>query len=323
MEEKKDKNSLYKKIRKKINFKDIIVAIIRLIIIVGISYIILLPLLTKISTAFMEEIDIYDPTVRWIPRHFTLENFAIVWEHMEYPKSFLNSFIFAFLVSLFQLISCTLIGYGFARFDFKGKSIWFGIVIFMLIVPPQVISTSLYLNFRYLDFFGLLPDGGLNLINTFWPLLLLAITGTGYKNGLFIYIARQFFKGMPRELEESAYVDGAGPLRTFYSIMLPGAVPVIIIIFLFSFVWQWNDSYFVELYMGDMTLLPRSLQNVARNYYSELVGEVGDDIAMISFPELSIIENTGMLMFMAPLLLLYVFLQRYFIESVARTGIVG
>ncbi len=309
--------NLFKQMSKNISVGGLVWSLIRAIIILGISYLILLPLLTKISSAFMQEIDMYDPTVKWIPRNFTLENFVIAWEYMKFPVAFWNSSVLTILVSVFQLISCTLIGYGFARYDFKGSSFLFGVVIFMLIVPPQVISTSLYLNFRFFDVFGLLPDGGLNLINTSWPLLLLAITGTGYKNGLFIYIARQFFKGMPKELEESAYVDGAGPLRTFYRIMLPGAIPILIVIFLFSFVWQWNDHYFTSLYMAGQTILPVTLRALAQNY-----ANIGPDLP-ITLPIVTILENTGMLMFILPLLLLYAFMQRHFVESISRTGIVG
>ena len=241
---------------------------------------------------------------------------------MNYPKSFAMSLLIAVLVSALQLMSCTMIGYGLARFNFKGRNVWFAIVVFMLIVPPELIHTPLYLNFRFFDLFGLLPDRGLNLINTYWPLLLLAVTGTGYKNGLFVFIARQYFRGMPGELEESAYVDGAGAMQTFWRIMMPGATPIMVVIFLFSFVWQWNDSYFVTMYLGERPVLPISLLQLSERYYVEMSRLYGRQFLM-SVPYVSILENTGMLLFIAPLLVLYIFVQRYFVEGIERTGIVG
>lgn len=295
--------------------KHMLFSLIRWVLILGICYIIIYPLLTKISSSFMSKRDLFDKTVQWIPRHFTLDNYKMVFEQLEYPKAFLNSFILAFLVSLVQLLSCTIIGYGFARFNFRGKKLIFGLVIFTLIVPPQMIMIPMYLNFRYFDIFGLIP-GGINLLGTYWPFILTSITGTGLKNGLFIFIMRQFFKGMPRSLEEAAYVDGAGPIRTFFKIMLPGAVPALVIVFLFSFVWQWNDYFLTNIYLGNETVLPIMLSGLR---YS-VEGALGETI---STQYASLLNNTGSLLFMAPLLVLYAFMQRYFVESIERTGLVG
>ena len=123
-------------------------------------------------------------------------------------------------------------------------------MLLTLIVPPQMIMIPLYLSFRYFDPLGLLPGNGINLLNSYWPFALTSATAMGMRNGLFIYIMRQYFRGMPAELEEAAYVDGAGALRTFFQVMLPSAVPVMVIVFLFSFVWQWNDDFYSTLFMA-------------------------------------------------------------------------
>lgn len=293
-------------------------ALIRALVVMGICYVILIPLFTKISSAFMMERDLYDQTVKWIPRNPTLENFKLVWKYMKYPEAFKNSFILAFSVSLLQLTSCTLVGYGFARFRFRANKLLFGLVVFTLIVPPNMIMIPMYLNFRYFDLFGLLPDGGINLLGSPWPFLLMAATATGMRNGIFIYIMRQFFKGMPRDLEEAAYVDGAGPLRTFYKIMLPGAAPAMVIVFLFSFVWQWNDYFLTNIFLGGATILPLTLDSLVFSASGLVTGG-----SMLTGQYASLINNTGMLLFMAPLLILYAFMQRYFIESVQRSGLVG
>ncbi len=291
----------------------------RAIVILGICYIILMPLLTKISSSFMMERDLYDQTVKWIPRNPTLDNYKLVWKYMKYPEAFKNSLVLALTVSLLQLVSCTVVGYGFARFPFKGSKLLFGLVVFILIVPPQMIMIPLYLNFRYFDLFGLLPNGGVNLLGTYWPFILTSVTATGLRNGIFIYILRQFFRAMPRDLEDAAYVDGAGPLRTFVQIMLPGAVPAMVIVFLFAFVWQWNDFFLTNIFLGGKTMLPLTLDGLLFSASGYMVG--GNN--MLTGQYASLVNNTGMLMFMAPLLILYAFMQRYFIESIQRTGLVG
>lgn len=123
-------------------------SLVRTVLIVGIGFIIVFPVLTKISSSLMVEDDLYDKTVKWIPRNFTLDNYRLVWEQMRYGEAFLRSLGLTVLVSTLQLASCTLIGYGLARFRFPGHRLLSAVVIFMLLVPPEVIMIPLYLNFR-------------------------------------------------------------------------------------------------------------------------------------------------------------------------------
>jgi multiple sugar transport system permease protein len=263
----------------------------------------------------MERRDLFDQTVRWIPRHPTLENFRVAFVNMSYGRAFLGSFVLSSSVSLLQLLVCTAVGYGFARFRFPGSGVLFWIAITTLVVPPQMMMLPLYLNFRYFNPLGLLPEPGINLMNTYWPFILLSLTGNGLRNGLFIFIMRQFFRGMPRELEDAAYVDGAGALKTFSAVMLPGAIPALVIVFLFSFVWQWNDYFYSGMLMSNSKILPVMLDKLA-------MATVGTDVEA-HMHYVSLINNAGSLLFMAPLLVLYVFMQRYFVESIERTGLVG
>ena len=293
--------------------------IVRLIFVLGVSYVILFPLLTKISSSFMTVEDLYDQTVLWIPKHITFEHYKKVFEFMNYPIAFLNSTLLATLVSALQLATCTVVGYGFARFPARLNGLLFAAVVFTLIVPPQMVMIPLYLNFRYFTAFGLLPGSGVNLLGSYWPAILTSLTGTGLRNGLHIFIMRQFFRGMPRELEEAAYVDGAGPFTTFFRIMLPGALPAMVVVFLFSFVWQWNDYFFTTIFMGSKDLLTNNLNEVALR----VLESAGLTHEARYGEYASLINNTGSLMFIAPLLILYAALQKYFIESIERTGLVG
>ncbi len=293
-----------------------IVSVIRYLIIISVCYVILRPLLAKIVSSFMTERDLYDQTVKWIPRNFTLNNYRAMWVHMDYLTALRNSLALSFLIAFLQLISCTLVGYGLARFRFPGSKLIFGLAIFTLIVPPQIIILPLYLNFKYFTIWGLLPDPGLDLLNSVWPFVLMAISGTGFNNGLFIYIVRQFFKNSPTSLEEAAYIDGANAMQTFIRVMLPGAVPALVIVFLFAFVWQYNDYFFTGMYMSSGNLLSHTLDVAASNYaYSQGAHFTGQYI--------SLLNNTGMILFILPLLILFAFTQRYFIESIERTGLVG
>ena len=298
------------------SIKSWIISILRLILITGISYLILFPLLSKISTAFMTRADLFDRTVFWIPKNFTLENFELAIIHMDYVESLLLTSTLALCVAFFQLASSTLVGYGFARYDFPFKKIFFALVLFTLIVPPNMVLVPYYMNFRFFNLYGLIPGDGLNLIGTYWPFILISLTGVGFRNGLFIFVMRQFFRGMPQNLEDAAYVDGAGYFQTFFRIMLPGAVPALVVVFLFSFVWQWNDVFFSRVFLG--TVGEVDVLSIALRDLPEEI-----DYWIEHSPYLSLIINAGTLLVIGPLVVVYAFMQRYFVESVERTGIVG
>ena len=294
-----------------------------LLVVTSICYTIVLPILSKLSSSFMIESDLYDNAVKWIPRHFTLENYRLAWEYMNYPTAFRNSLLLCTVVSALQVLSCTLVGYGFARFRFRGSGVCFGLVLLTLLVPPPVMMTPLYLNFRFFDIFGLLREP-VNLINTYYPVILMSLSATGLKNGLFIYIFRQFFKAMPTELEEAAYVDGAGLFTTFARVMLPSAGPALVIVFLFAFVWQWNDYFYSSLLMSGAELMPEALEGIAYKYVESLRMTSAPGAALMITPQyLSILDSAGMILFMAPWLILYAAMQRYFVQSIERTGLVG
>ena len=158
--------------RSVVNFRTlgkVVTSILRYLILIGISYVILYPLIVKFSSSIMTRTDIWDPSVLIIPKYPSLNNYKLAYRFMEFPIAFWNSFKLAILVSLFQLISCTLAGYGFARYNFVGNGLWFALVIFSLVIPPELILIPLYLNFRFFDFFVILAGGGLNLPGTHWP----------------------------------------------------------------------------------------------------------------------------------------------------------
>ena len=299
----------------------------RAILIIGLSFVILYPIFLKISIAFKHKSDLYDPTVVLIPRNFTLENFQYVMESMNYFTTMLNSLLLSGGTMLLTTIACALAGYGFARFKFRGRNLLFTLVILTILVPPQTIMVPTYLQYRNFDFLGIIGlfngGNGVNLLGTYWPFIISSITGMGLRAGLFIFIFRQFFKGFPNEIEDAALVDGAGVIQTFFKIMLPNAIPAIITVMLFAFVWQWNDTFFTTMFLDNANVMAAKLQSVGTNIAHKLStsGEAG--LGGVDPSYLSMLVNTAVLLAILPLIIMYLFVQRHFVESVERTGIVG
>ena len=220
--------------------------LMRFVLLVGLSFMILYPVFVKFSASLKSTADMMDSTVVFIPKNPTLQNYKIVLNSVNYTLTLLMTVLFCLVQSLLQLASCSLVAYGIARFKFKGHKLLFGMAVLTLIIPPQIILLPLYIRFHFFGITNIFQFSGIfsgvDLINTYWPFLLLSGTALGFKNGLYIYLLRQHFKNMPMALEEAAYIDGCGPFRTFLRIMLPGSVPMLVTVFLFSFVWQWNDT---------------------------------------------------------------------------------
>jgi multiple sugar transport system permease protein len=199
----------------------------------------------------------------------------------------------------------------------------------IIVVPPQTIMSSLFLNFQFFDIFGifkLVSGYPVNLLSSVAGYWLLAITGMRLKSGLYIFMLRQYFRGVPKELEEAAWVDGCGRFRTFIQIMLPDAAPMLASCFLFSFVWQWTDSFYSNLFLSQYKMLSTGLSRLAELFAQEWknisggAGTVGSVVlAPIGYTQAVI--ATGMLMCLAPLVLLYMVAQRAFVESLSQTGI--
>jgi len=312
------------------NTTDIIYKIFRAVLLFGLCFLILQPLMDKVSVSFMEQQDLYDPTVISIPRHFSTSNYQVSMEIMKYWPTFMITVIILITSALLQITSCTLAAYGFARYRFPGKNILFMCVFLIIIVPPQTIMSSLFLNFQFFDIFGvikLITGRNINLLNTLQGYLLLSATAMGLKSGLYIFMLRQYFRGVPKELEEAAYVDGCGRLHTFVRIMLPDAAPMLTSCFLFSFVWQWTDTLYSTLFLRNYRIMPVALSMLTDGffrYWGTLLAQNTGSTDIMSQPPaayLQAIVSTGMLVFLVPLIVLYLVAQRAFVESLSQTGI--
>ena len=304
------------------------VSIVRFILLFGLCFLILQPILQKISVSFMEEQDLYNPIVINIPEHFTTENYRLCADPqiMDYSTGLRNSLIVSFTIAILQIAMCTLVGYGFARFKFPLKKFWFAMVMLVIVIPPQTISSSLYLHFKYFDILGifkLITGETINLRGSALPYYLISAGCMGLKNGLYIYMVRQYFRNIPIDLEEAAYIDGCGTLKTFVRIMLPQAKPIITSCFLFAFVWQWTDGFYSQMFLSQIRLVSTSLSTIVDRIavYLARISGGGVESATISPARSNQILSTGTLMIVFPLIFIYLVAQRQFVESLSSTGI--
>ena len=304
------------------------VKILRFLLFVGICYIFLFPVLYMISVAVRSPETVNDPSIVWIPRGISFDSIKTAVSILEYPRAITTTALIALGGTLGSLVSCALVGYGFARFSFKEKNIAFALVILTIIVPPQTVLISSFINYRNFDFFGILSllhliipsvPSGVALINTAWTFIIPAFFAVGLRSGLYIYIFRQFFAGMPKDLEEAAMIDGCNAFRTFVQVMLPLAKSAIITVLLFSFVWHWNDYVQSSMYFSSnqpISVMLNQMQSLLQD--AKLF-----DVVTNTPDEIRTFLQAGCLLTILPPLILYIFTQRFFTESIERTGIVG
>lgn len=297
-----------------------IFSVFRAVLILGLGFLIIQPLLIKLSNSFMSMTDIYDSSVILLPKEGTTENYKRVWEYMNFPSRLTYTIIYCILTSALQMFSCALTAYGLARFQYRGRGLVMAMVVFTMIVPPQTIMLPLYMTFNRFSLKSVLTLGfwreGINIIGTPAPVLILSSFAVAFKNGLFIFMLRQYFKNIPKELEEAAYIDGYGYFKTFMRIILPGARSMLVSIFLFSFVWQWNDYYYTASLTPGMNVLSTLLPEVG-SLISYADGQLTGSLQAMLY------DSSALILHVLPLIILYIFAQKGFVGSIERSGLVG
>lgn len=302
---------------------DAIWPVVRAIIVFGLCFIILYPLLFMLSAAFRPRAEMNDPTILWIPKSFTMDNIRDAIRAMDFWRTLGNTLVLNIGCSIVQVLTCALTGYGFARFKFKGKNILFFIVIMMILVPSQIILIPQYMFFRYfnpLGLYHLITGNYINLINTGITMYVPALTANGIRAGLFIFLFRQSFRGLPKELEDAAYLDGCSPLRTFVQVMVPNAGSTFLTVFLFSVVWYWNDYFVSTSFFTDNRTIALMLKNLDANL-TRIIFDNGN--IKVNVRELIVWMEAGCLISITPMLVLYICLQKNFTEGIARSGLTG
>lgn len=296
-----------------------------------VGIILLYPIFNILSIAFRPLQQMTDPLVVWIPKSFTLDNVKNAMEALSFSQSLANTLAVTAGCSILPLLSCGLAGYGFARFDFRGSKLLFGLVLLTIVVMPQIYVIPRFLQYYAFDFFGLgsvarLFTGktaSVNLIGSYWTMLLPAAFGVGIRNGLFVYIFRQTFLNMPRELEESAHIDGCGLFAAYFRVIVPVAKVTFVMVLIFSVVWNWNDYLNAGMYMASKPTLSTKLFSLQSTLYLMTQGRMDLNATESNPYVINASMQAGCLMVIAPIMGMYLFLQRQFVESIERAGIVG
>ena len=305
--------------------KHFISSLVRILFLLCVAYIVLYPLLYMVISSISPKEALLNSRRIWIPNEVTFKFYGMVTEFMGYFKALGSTLKYEIVAAFLEVCSCAVAAYGFSRFNFKGKKLFTGALFLTILIPTAMIIIPLSVNYSHLDVFGVLNlvykitgvDIRPNILNTPLSFWLPSLLGIGLRSGIMIYIYIQFFKGLPGEFEEAAYVDGAGPLRTFLQIIIPSSSVVILTVTVFSVIWHWNDYQLAVMFMNNDLPLSVSLLNLPDLISVHGYWTTGGDPTAIS------LLMAACVMFVLPPLIMYVFVQHWFIESVDRVGITG
>jgi len=311
------KNKLKQSLQKikTINFKNIFIYIALILI----SYQFLYPLLRMLMTSLMSQEDIINPTVNWLPKSGSFGNMRTAVRVLELQTTLVNSILFSGLLAVCQTLVSAMTGYAFARYKFKFKNFWFIMVILTFILPTPIMlipRTMMAVSMR--EIFGI------QMIGTVFPQMMMSLTGQGIYSAILILIFYHFFRLIPRALDEAAAIDGASPVQTFYHVILKLSLSTILVVFLFSFVWNWNETYITNTFIrGQIQLLPPRLAifDSIFEQYASVSGGSSMNLEQQRINEAY--KMSGTLISIIPLFILYLVVQRKLIKGIESAGITG
>mgnify|MGYP001346264257 CR=1 FL=1 len=277
-------------------------------LLIGIGFVYLYPLLYILMNSMKDLEDLLNPMVKWIPTHIYFSNYEKAFKVLNYMPTLTQTLYVVLLSTIAQVISSSLIGYGFARYNFKGKNFFFVLMIVTFLIPQQTLMIPRFLMFQKLG-----------LLNSVLSFFVPATFGQGLNQALFILIFYQLFRMIPKSLEEAAKIDGANDFTVFARISLPLATPAFVISFVLSMVWYWNETYLSSLYFGNaIKTLPMQLQSFVDSY--RLLFPSG---AVVTDRLNESVRMAGTLLTIAPLLIIYFIVERWLRESIDSVGITG
>ncbi len=282
--------------------------ILRYLFLLAFSYVLLYPLLYIFVNSFKNPVDYFNPSVQWVLKRFSLVNFDMAYKALDFGSAIKSTFLNEMVSTVIQVVACSVAAFGLAKFDFKGKKFLLASMFVSILVPSIMTIVPTYVNFKN---FGIL---GTPLV--FW---LPSLTCVGLNCGLYIYIFTQFFKSFPKEIEEAAWIDGAGTWKTFLKIVVPSSKVSFVTVSVFSIVWNWNDYYLPQMFLTDNYPLSVKLNNLPEN----IGGWLGQFYGSNAKLSIALVLIAACLLCIAPLLIFYIIIQRKFIASVVNSGIVG
>jgi len=283
-------------------------------LLIAMSFVFLLPFVYMILRSMMMFEDIQNVTmVKWLPRSLYFENYTSAVQALDYGAKLWKSVWTTGLAVIGQLMTCTFVAYGIARLKFKGRGLIFGLVIFTLIVPPQVTIAPTYIMLSPNSPFNIaLGTDFFNWQDTFLPMIVPCFFAMGLSGGLFIFIYRQYFRGMPEELENAALIDGCGIFGTYFRIILPNAKSPMLVALILSLVWQWNNFFEPSIFIRDIVgsgNLPMQLQAMGEN-----LGPMGGNLNPA-------VTMAATFLVILPVILVFFLLQNQFMKGIERVGL--
>jgi multiple sugar transport system permease protein len=279
------------------------------VVMIGIAYVFLYPIIYMFSISLMRIEDIVNPMVKWLPTQVHLQNYDIVFKNFDLRSTLFDSILIAGSSTAAIVLSSALIGFGLARYDFPFKKFVFIAIIVMFALPPQILSIPRYVLYN-----------DIGLIGSIFSFLVPAFLGQGLNQAIFILIFYQFFRTIPKALTEAAQIEGAGHFTVFFKIYVPLGGPAFLTSTLYSFIWYWNAGSLTTTYMGrNYTTVMMRL-----NQFKSILEEVYSVDRVSGFSPLTEgVLYAGNIVALLPLLIMYIILQKWFVESVDRSGITG
>jgi len=265
-------------------------------------FVFIYPFLFMIVNSFKFDSDFRDLNRQWILTGLNFENYQNAMELIQYSSSLIVNLLIAFFATLGHVASCAFIAYGVARYDFKGKTVVFALIILSILVPPQLLQMPLYIQFAKMGWIG-----------TVLPIIIPSFFGFGLKGGLFIFIFMQFFKGLPKSYEESAKLEGCGSLSVFFKIMLPLSKTSILVVSTLSVIWHWNDAFEPGAYLTGGTKVLTQMLDAMPQYLYQSVAASGATISPV--------QLAACVMTILPLLILFGIIQKKFMEGIEFSGL--
>ena len=302
--------------------KGVGVSVLRMLFLLAFEFVLLYPVIFMISNSFKVTSDTLNPAVKWFSLSPTTYGYKVAWMAFDYWNGLKITFLFGIVSGLIEVVTCAVYAYGLSRFELRFKKIWMFLLIVTILIPDVMLIIPRILNFRYMDVFGILGlfykltgvDLRVNITDTVWTFYLPSLFGVGLKGGLFIYIYMQFFKGLPKELEEAAWIDGAGPFKTYLRIALPSSGVVFLTVSVFSIIWHWNDYYLAVMYTSNKLPVSVRLSNIE---------DMFNTLKVFTDYEKASLSMAACALFVLPMLIMYMILQKKFIKSIDRVGITG
>ncbi len=285
------------------------------ILLIGLSFVFIYPFLHMFATSLKSYDDLTDITVKWFPKQIVWTNWAVAFKSLNFLRSFGNSLIVSVTATLGHILSCSFIAYGFARFKFPFKKVLFAILVLAIVVPLPTIIVPQY---RMFSSYGVVNQQ--NILD-YTAIILPTFFGFGLRGCLFTYLFRQFFLKLPSALEEAAAIDGCGPIKTFFRIIMPSAGSVILVVFVLSMVWHWNDYYEPSLYISGEKwfLLPQVLPGM-KAIIDTMSSSTTDFNAVRTYNDAVAMAGTALAAM--PMLVMFFCVRNKFIQGIERTGLV-